>query len=164
VRDASSDGEADDDTVIVKRRRPELDADDTLIAQHRDGPPVDSTVRLDRAGGHAEPAGAVDATVRTARADIGAHGDDVIRTFVPPAARTAGDGSAPQSIYRPRPVEPVLVRRSAPTARAPQAPVDTAAQQHVARTSRLRAALLVTAAVAVVAAVGIAVLILVLAG
>ncbi|QAY60239.1 hypothetical protein ET475_09725 [Microbacterium protaetiae] len=161
---APADGVSDevaDDTVVASRRRGQApadeppaandDPDDTLLAGRHGGGVEDRTALADRNADRG------DVTVRTPRA--GTAPADGIRPFVPPTGRTAADGAATQSIYRPRPVEPARVRRTPPAPHAPLAPVDTAAQQHGARSSRLRTVLLVVGIVALVAVAGVVLLV-----
>lgn len=142
-----------DHTVTVRRRRtavPEFrddDDDHTLTVRRRstadDAPPADD---------------ALDDTLVSARAARAAD-RSIPHAVIPPRERAAADGAPTRAIYRPRAAEPVRVERTPPPQQAPQAYVDTAAQQHVARSSRTRTALLVGIAVVAVAAVGVGVLI-----
>lgn len=136
----------DDETFIGVRRRGSADEPDdrTLLGERRRRDPD------------------ADDTARSVRASVATGGGIPRSTATPQRERAAGDGTPAHAIYRPRLAEPVRTQRTPPAARAPQQPADTAAQQHSARVSRGRFAALVGGAIALVALVGIAVLVILL--
>ncbi|MEQ6899341.1 hypothetical protein [Microbacterium sp. KR10-403] len=145
--DPAAEPEDDDSTVRVPRRRTAEPLHDHTL-----------TVRRRSTADDAPPADELDDTLVSARAARAAD-RSIPHAVIPPRERAAADGAPTRAIYRPRAAEPVRVERTPPPPQAPQAYVDTAAQQHVARSSRTRTALLVGIAVVAVAAVGVGVLI-----
>ena len=163
----------DDHTMRVHRAadapaqaEPDDDTDDTArVPRRRAATPVDDrTVPVRRRATAAVPDVAddpLDDTLVSARAAEAAS-RSIPHAVIPPRERAAADGAPTRAIYRPRADAPVRVERATPAPQAPQEYVDTAAQQHAARSSRTRGALLVTAAVGLVAALGVVLLVVLL--